>query len=242
MNVSIEEDGWELENVVEANQYSPSTFHIPSEEERTNLRVGDRVKLIFLFPCEDDEEEFPVVQGERMWVTVREVDGTEYQGELETAPTISDLLHVGDLIRFGPEHIASIMIRKTDQRHPEYQALKNAEYKEYTEQVIQQIREFKQQLLNIEGHFSMTAVNPISALIILLRNFNADTQAIRVPPALRQVHDRYEAGAGLLATAADHFEYGMQSHDQTLMLRAQEEAEQGRILIDMAEAELKKMH
>jgi hypothetical protein len=93
MNVSIEEDGWELENVVEANQYSPTTFHIPSEEQRTNLRVGDRVKLIFLFPCEDEEEAFPVVQGERMWVTVREVGRTEYQGELETAPTISDVLH-----------------------------------------------------------------------------------------------------------------------------------------------------
>ena len=38
MNVSIEKDGWELENIVVAHQYSPTTFHIPSEEQRTNLR------------------------------------------------------------------------------------------------------------------------------------------------------------------------------------------------------------
>jgi hypothetical protein len=33
----------------------------------------------------------------------------------------------------------------------------------------------------------------------------------------------------------------MQSHDQTLLARAQEEAEQGRALIDMAENEVKTM-
>jgi hypothetical protein len=133
------------------------------------------------------------------------------------------------------------MIRKTDQHNPEHQALKSAEYKEYNEQVIYQIREFKQDLLNIEEHFSTADTHSISALITLLRKFNANAQATRVPASLLHVHDRYQAGARLLATAADHFEYGMQSHDQTLLARAQEEAEQGRALIDMAENELKTM-
>ncbi len=91
---------------------------MPSYEERTKLKIGDMVKLLFLLVGED--ETGPIVQRERMWVTVREVKGTGYVGMLESLPRTSDVLAPEDLIVFEPEHVAAVLIRKADPRHPHY--------------------------------------------------------------------------------------------------------------------------
>lgn len=117
---SLEEDGWELESALERQQKSPNTFEIPNDEERSHLQPGDFVKLIFLFVLPGEDEQHPYIQCERMWVTVEQVTETGYVGVLESLPATSDVLKPGDLIMFEPADVASIWIKKTDPRHPNY--------------------------------------------------------------------------------------------------------------------------
>jgi hypothetical protein len=107
--------GWELESAVERQHANPS-FVIPSEDERTHLRAGDRVKLLFLFATADAHG--PFVQGERMWVCVEQATEVPYSGSLESAPVTSDVLQPGARIRFAPDHVAAIYVPRTDSRHP----------------------------------------------------------------------------------------------------------------------------
>jgi len=115
---NLDDDGWELESAVERHRGFPSRFQIPSEEERAKLQPGDMVKLLFLLLGTDETGQY--VQCERMWVTVQETTTAGYEGTLESPPATSDVLHPGQTIQFRPEHVASIMIRKTDPRHLDY--------------------------------------------------------------------------------------------------------------------------
>ena len=115
---NLDEDGWELENAEEMNSQHPETFSIPSLEERTSLQAGARVKLGFLFLTEQAGEE--LIQCERMWCMIGEVSNGRYVGVLESNPVSSPALQAGDQIRFGPEHVATVLIRRDDPRHPEY--------------------------------------------------------------------------------------------------------------------------
>jgi hypothetical protein len=115
---TLEADGWELDNAEELHAAYPDRYRIPPREERANLQVGALVKLIFLLKTEEEGEE--VIQGERMWCTIREVVGSRFVGALESLPVTSDVLQPGDRIEFGPEHVASVLIRRTDPRHPDF--------------------------------------------------------------------------------------------------------------------------
>jgi hypothetical protein len=115
---NIHDDGRELESALEQHHQFPDRFQIPSEEERSNLQPGDMVQMVFLLLGQDETGSY--IQGERMWVTVQKVTTTSYTGVLESLPVTSDVLHPGDTVQFGPEHVASILIRKTDLRHPDY--------------------------------------------------------------------------------------------------------------------------
>ena len=118
MDANLKEHGWELESAVACHQQHPGKFNIPSEEERTHLRVGDLVKLLFLLSGTDETGAF--VQGERMWVTVQTVAATRYTGMLESLPESSTVLQPGDIVTFTSEHVAAIFVPKTDPRHPDY--------------------------------------------------------------------------------------------------------------------------
>ena len=96
----------------------PEAFHIPSLEERSSLRVGARVKLLFLLMTSERGQ--PMVQVERMWCTIREVAGGRYIGTLDSIAATSGALQPGDRIEFGPEHVASVLIPHTDPRHPDF--------------------------------------------------------------------------------------------------------------------------
>ena len=89
MPASLDDDGWELESAVERHRQYPNKFEIPSEEERTSLQPSDMVKLLFLFLTNDEAE--PIIQCERMWVTVQEIAETNYVGMLESPPVSSDV-------------------------------------------------------------------------------------------------------------------------------------------------------
>ena len=115
---TLDADGWELDSAEELHARHSDTFSIPSREERTTLRVGARVKLVFLLRGTPHGQ--TVTHSERMWVTVEKVQGGRYVGILDSDPATSQALQPGDRIEFGPEHVAGVLIPVTDPRHPNY--------------------------------------------------------------------------------------------------------------------------
>jgi hypothetical protein len=122
---TLDHDGWELVNVEERHAERPDRFHIPSHQERESLAVGARVQLHFAFRTvyQGRREEYrgrQVIQVERMWVTIREATGSHYAGTLDSDPVTSRVLRPGDRIEFGPEHVATVLIPRSDPRHPDF--------------------------------------------------------------------------------------------------------------------------
>lgn len=115
-----ETDGRELESAEERNRANPESFGIASLEERTSLKPGALVKLLFLFMNEESGQE--IIGCERMWVRVSDVRDGRYIGHLEDSPATSDALCTDAIVEFLPEHVATVMIPRTDPRHPEYVA------------------------------------------------------------------------------------------------------------------------
>ena len=79
------------------------------------MAPGSRVKLLFLFMNEDDGK--PIIDCERMWVTIVSVREGRYMGHLRSLPATSQVIVPGQVVTFGPEHVASISVPKTDPRH-----------------------------------------------------------------------------------------------------------------------------
>lgn len=113
-------DGWELESAEERHALAPQSFHIPSRNERTALKLGQRVQLLFLMLV--DGADPPEIQCEKMWVTIDRITSSGYLGILDSMPASSDALSPGDSVEFGPQHVCSVLITKDDPRHPEYTA------------------------------------------------------------------------------------------------------------------------
>ena len=118
---TLERDGWTLDNAERRHAEAPDTFHIPSRAERAGLQVGQMVQLLFLF-LNAEPDGSPIIDCEKMWVTIQAVAGGRYRGQLESLPHTSTALAPLDRIEFGPEHVGAVYIRKTDPRHPEYRA------------------------------------------------------------------------------------------------------------------------
>ena len=93
-----------LENVVETHRAAPRTFSIPRADQRSALRVGDLVKLVF----RADPPSPDGLTAERMWVEVREVLPHGFVGALDNQPSFIRNLKPGDRIAFGPEHVAAL--------------------------------------------------------------------------------------------------------------------------------------
>ncbi len=70
---NIEADGWELRSGEAAHAKSPSSFWIPSLEDRKDLRRGLGAKLIFDIECVNDSDKLGV-NGERMWYALHGYD------------------------------------------------------------------------------------------------------------------------------------------------------------------------
>lgn len=106
---TAELDGYFLRSAVANNQLFPDTFHIPPEDERQKVSVGDYVKLYFgINPSKDADE----VEFERMWVQITGSNGAYLTGVLENEPACEherNNLKYKDSIVFLPEHILNIM-------------------------------------------------------------------------------------------------------------------------------------
>ena len=118
MRPDLEQSGWELESAVARHRADPGTFRIPAAGERSDLRSGDAVKLLFLLA--DENASGPYVQCERMWVVVEESSEGGYVGKLDNDSVTSGVLRAGDRVSFGPEHVATIWVPRADPRHPDY--------------------------------------------------------------------------------------------------------------------------
>ena len=108
-NPTLDQDGWTLESALSRSETNPNTFLIPSENDRTSIKVGQGVKLVFWI---QGEEQFPIC--ERMWVLVeRRLSQGRYVGRLESTPETAGLLQRGQRLIFGPEHVAEIYAGST---------------------------------------------------------------------------------------------------------------------------------
>jgi hypothetical protein len=93
---AVEAGQYRLVDVVARSRRHRLTFHVPPEEERTSLRPKDVAKLVF-----DDRE--------RMWVEIREVACGRYRGVLLGRPAVLLAVRQGDVVDFGPEHVADVV-------------------------------------------------------------------------------------------------------------------------------------
>ena len=104
---TLDENGWELESGVARHQAAPDTFLIPSQMERSNVRPGQAVKLLFLVELEEPDVDADVVC-ERMWVLVFEKVNEHFLGFLDSEPASVGKLKRGQEVLFSPEHIVDI--------------------------------------------------------------------------------------------------------------------------------------
>jgi hypothetical protein len=107
LRLGTETDAWELEDAEERNGNAPDLYRIPPLAERSAIRAGDNVELLFLFRGCDQHGQF--IQSERLLVSVLEADAGKYAGALISRPASSTLVQPGDRIAFEPRHIAGIL-------------------------------------------------------------------------------------------------------------------------------------
>ena len=92
-----EPEPWALRDVVDWNARNPQTFPMPPDT--TGVVPGAQVKLVFL-PDEGI--------GERMWVSVTEVDGDRMVGLLDNDPAGIVGLLAGDRVEFERRHVLDV--------------------------------------------------------------------------------------------------------------------------------------
>jgi hypothetical protein len=107
---AVPED-WGLLDAEAQHEAFPDTFPIPTIAERTSLRTGDMVKLVFVL----DPPPGSGPNAERMWVEVSTArpDGS-YEGWLTNRPVVIENLAPSTLVAFEPRHVAGIALREEE--------------------------------------------------------------------------------------------------------------------------------
>jgi hypothetical protein len=108
----LADDTWELDSGEVRHRQAPDRFWLPPAAERNALQAGQLVKLVFLIEA-IREDGSKGVQGERMWVLVRERRGPFYVGTLANTPMFftaddDEYMVPGAEIAFLPEHVIQI--------------------------------------------------------------------------------------------------------------------------------------
>lgn len=104
---SVDKDGYELVSGEEMNRLYPETFSIPPLSQRSTMRPGRSVKLIFQFEVPDSDGTLGEAT-ERMWVTVVGRVGEMYVGELDNDPRCTQTVKSGARFNFLAEHIIDV--------------------------------------------------------------------------------------------------------------------------------------
>ncbi len=90
-----------LESGLERHRDYPESFWVPSNEETTQLRPGDSVKLMW------SVKRMP---GERMWVTIAQRDGNRLVGTLDNWAVFA-FLHPDETIKVHLDDIIDYMLQ-----------------------------------------------------------------------------------------------------------------------------------
>lgn len=107
--VGIDDVACWLEDAEERNKQHPDTFPIPTLDDRNSLEKGQIVKLMFAINTNGE------IQVERMWVIVKNIEGTRYSGILDNDPYSTDSFGAGTHVQFGPEHVIQIHKQKVSE-------------------------------------------------------------------------------------------------------------------------------
>lgn len=93
-----------LENAAQKNHEFPRTFMIPSKDEINALKIGDLIKLIFVFntPLENG------CNAERMWVKITDISNDLFTGTLNNDPYFLKSIKADAPITFKRENIAAV--------------------------------------------------------------------------------------------------------------------------------------
>ncbi|HEY3762589.1 MAG TPA: DUF2314 domain-containing protein [Verrucomicrobiae bacterium] len=102
----LEEDGYDLEVVEQADAQSHAFLRCPIPEDvvRYAVKPGDVVKLIFRYK-EHVVKNGQTFTAEHMWVRVVETGGAFVVGTLDNSPQFTTILKADDEIHFHPKHI-----------------------------------------------------------------------------------------------------------------------------------------
>ena len=120
---SIEKDGYHLLNGMQIHTDNPSTFLIPSDEQKDKLKSGNLVKLIFEIRTVNAKKK-KELHGERMWVIILDRDEEQFLGILDNQPYCTDSIKPGLMVYFGSQHIVDIYngnVDLSEQGFKEYQ-------------------------------------------------------------------------------------------------------------------------
>jgi hypothetical protein len=104
---TLDQDGFVLISGVDSHREFPTTFLIPSDDDKAQVGEGCYVKLQFNIRTVDTsgKEE---MNGERMWVIVEERDGDWFTGILDNQSIITAEMKPGLVLHFNAEHILAI--------------------------------------------------------------------------------------------------------------------------------------
>lgn len=104
---TLKKDGFFLESGIQLHADAPTTFWIPSDKAKDNIKPGDIVKLSFAIRTIniDGREE---LTAERMWVVVSKREDDWFIGILDNQPTCTDEIQPGLVLEFRTEHVINI--------------------------------------------------------------------------------------------------------------------------------------
>lgn len=89
-----------LESGVERNRQYPTSFEIPSDEDKEVLRPGDSAKLVWAVKR---------LPGEKMWVRITKRDGDRFVGTLQNWPVFVHL-NPGEVVKFHVDDIIDFIM------------------------------------------------------------------------------------------------------------------------------------
>ncbi len=105
----LDHHGYEFDLIEQEqrNSYGFDLPDFPSDDERSAVRSGDLVKLIFRYR-DWVEEHGHTITCERMWVRIIGDSDRCLTGTLDNPPRYTKLLSEDDIVYFHPKHIVQI--------------------------------------------------------------------------------------------------------------------------------------
>ncbi|MBV7533115.1 DUF2185 domain-containing protein [Chitinophaga sp. sic0106] len=96
-----------LQDIRKEASLHPRHFLAPTPEEIASLRVGNMVRLFFVFNFKTEDN----CRAERMWVEISEISGEAFKGYLTNQPHYIQDLNKGDEVSFTAGQIATILVQ-----------------------------------------------------------------------------------------------------------------------------------